>query len=568
MKMTHISAAIALMAWAGLASATDYAPGACSMIPGSRTCVDATPCKTLGNGMQACLLGASLPVGALALNNVCWKYKYEYACEGPAPANTCIPYETNPACAVIKSECTDRRAETGACTSWNYTYKCQTRAQTTESVLSCTSNIFDTSALPTPANPNDSFVKAALAMEIARQSQVYGEGGATTVFNGEVETCTKGYWGIRDCCSGTPGAQSNSSFAKTLTGELITSGAKYLGSQAIDYASPYVFDAMYSSGMFSQGLMTSISTMGNVVADQAGQAAATNFAANGFSMSAYGFTYGTGTFGGSNALAGTINLTDTLGMTQGQGFISFNPYVFAAMLVIQYLQRLSQCEPEEMMFQMHKGANLTHFLKEECSNKILGSCVERKQTHCGFNSVLAKIINVQGKTQLGLNVDNCAGMTIEQVGQIDFKNIDMSEFSGQLLDQAQAGLPNNIKGNYTPVIQGTNKGSIQSASTGTAFPPASVPQLPPFVPPTVTPPTTPVTGLPTPAQPLPGRPTTSIPPGTIFPPGVSVPSGTIILPQNTLIPPGTVLPRGTILMPQGTVLPPGYVLPPGGAKLP
>lgn len=564
MRMTHISIAVAILTWSPVAFADTYPPGACSLIPGSQTCVDTTACKTLTDGKQVCLAGAPLPPGALPLPNVCWKYKYNYACDGPTPANTCVPYETNPACVVIKSECTDHKAETGACTSWNYTYKCETKAQTTSSELVCSSDIFNTSTLTTPSNPNDTFVKAALAMEIARQTQVYGEGGATTVFNGEVEKCTKGYWGIRDCCTGAPGAQSNRTFVGTLTGSVGMSTVKYAGQTAIDYASPYVFDAMYSSGMFSEGLMTSISSASSVIANEAGQAAATNFAANGFTMSAYGFTYGTGSFAGSNALAGTMDLSSSLGMTQGQGFISFNPYVFVAMMVIQYLQSLSQCEEEEMMFQMHKGASLTHFVKEECTKTLFGSCVEHTQTHCGFNSVLAKIINVQGKTQLGLDVSNCAGLTIDQVGKIDFKQIDMSEFSTQLLQQAQNGLPNNMKGNYTPIIQGTNKGTTQTAVTGTAYPDGSVPQLTPYVPPPPPPPGPPVTGLPPPLPPPPPPPPAVIPPGTILPPGTYLPPGTVLLPPGTVLPPGAVLPPGTVIMPPGTILPPGTVIPPTG----
>ena len=484
MIMKRICVAVTLLSWSISGFAEVYPPGACSLVPGSRTCIDATPCKELSDGKKVCLAGAALVPGALPLNNVCWKYKYEYACDGPVPTNTCTPYETNPACSVIGSVCTDTRAETGQCLSWNFTYKCLTKAQETSTELVCSGDLFNTSTLPTPSNPNDTFGKAALAMEIARQTQVYGKGGETTVFNGEIETCTKGYWGIRNCCTGTPGAQSNRSFVGTLTQSAAYSGLKYAGQQAIDFASPYVFDAMYSSGMFSDGLMASVSSFGNVAVNEAGQAAATNLAANGFQMSAYGFTYGTGSFSASSALPGTMDLTGTLGMDSG--FVSFNPYVFAAMLVLQYLQSLSQCDEAEMMFQMHKGANLTHFIKEDCSSEVLGSCVEKKQTHCSFNSVLAKIINIQGKTQLGLDVSDCTGLTVAQVGQIDFTKIDFTEFTGQLLQEAQKGLPTDIKGNYLPVIQGTSQGTSQSTSTGTAYPggPAIVP---PVVPPVVTP---------------------------------------------------------------------------------
>jgi conjugal transfer mating pair stabilization protein TraN len=177
-----------------------------------------------------------------------------------------------------------------------------------------------------------------------------------------------------------------------------------------------------------------------------------------------------------------MDLTGTFGLTEGQGFITFNPYVFAAQLALQYLMSLAQCSQEENIFQMHKGANLTVFVSEECSKKVLFSCVERKQHYCSFNSVLAKIINVQGKTQMGMNVSDCAGLTPDQVSRLDFTRIDFSEFTGQLIEQAQAGLPNNIKGNYTPVMQSTDKGASQNPGNGLAYPPGTAPVAPPITP--------------------------------------------------------------------------------------
>lgn len=334
----------------------------------------------------------------------------------------------------------------------------------------CSASLFNTSSMVAPPNNNTSFATAAVAMEIARETQVYGKGGETSVFKGEPESCTKGYFGLKNCCKGTPGAKSNRSFLTTLAGSAVWSGVKYAGQNAIDYASPYVFDAMYSSGLFSDGLMTSIESAGNVLTGDAGEAIATNFASNGVSIGAYGFTYGTGTFDAASALPGTMDMSSGLGMGVGDGFVTFNPYVFAAMLVIQYLQSVTACTQDEMMFEMHKGANLVVYLKEECSSKILGACVEHKESYCSFNSVLAKLINVQGKAQLGLNFADCSGLTVSQVSSLNFSNIDLSEFTGQILDQANQGMPSNINGNYTPIIQTTKQGSSQTPGAGLTYP--------------------------------------------------------------------------------------------------
>ncbi|MFS2023463.1 conjugal transfer protein TraN [Massilia sp. CT11-137] len=481
MRRYLIAAALQMLSAPALADT--YAPGACSLVPGSQTCIDATPCKTLTDGNVVCLAGATLPAGALSIPQACWKYSYEFACDVPTPTNSCTPYENNAACAVVNSVCTDHKPETGACTSWNYTYKCMTSAAQTSTTLECSGALFDTSLMTAPANQNNTFAKAALAMEVARETQVYAQPGHT-IFNGVPESCTKGYFGLRNCCSGTPGAVSNRGFMSKIAGEAAFSVAKYAGEKLIDTASPYVFDAMYQNVQyFSSGLIAAVENASHVVQLDAAEgfttAIGTNFAANGFTLSAYGFTYGTGTFEGANLASSTMDLSGTFGLQAGEGFVAFDPYSFALSLALQYMMKLAQCSQDEQVFQMHKGANLTVFLSEECSKTALLQCVEHRERYCSFNSVLAKIINIQGKTQMGLNISDCTGLTPEQVSSLDFTRIDFSEFTGQLMEQARNGLPNNVKGNYAPIMQNTSSGSAQNPGNGLAYPTGAAPAAAP-----------------------------------------------------------------------------------------
>jgi conjugal transfer mating pair stabilization protein TraN len=480
MIRTPIALAILSLALPAVAADAPYAPGACSLVPNSQTCVDASPCKTIATGQTVCLAGVPPPTGAYSVSQSCWKYTYTFACDAPAAVNTCTPFENNPACSVTASICTDHKPESGKCTSWNFTYKCMTKPAETTNQLECSSTLFDTSSMPTPANPNNSFVKAALAMEIARQTQVYAEPNKT-VFNGIPESCTKGYWGLHNCCTGTPGAMSNRGFVKNIAGNAAFGVVKYAGEKIVDVASPYVFDAMYSNAeYFSSGVMMSISTAEHVVMADAegwGEAIGTNFASQGVTLSAYGFTYGTGEVGAT--LPGTMDLSESFGLGSGEGFVTFNPYVLAAMIAIQYLMSLSECTEQEHMFQMHKGANLTVFNKETCIKDFLGSCLNYRQDYCSFNSVLAKIINIQGKTQMGRDTTDCVGLTPEEVAKLDFTNMDFSEFTGKLQDEALANTPTDIKGHYTPVMNTKDKGSTQAPGLGLAYPPGGAPTAPP-----------------------------------------------------------------------------------------
>lgn len=424
-------------------------PGACHSVPSSKKCVDATPCKDIG-GKVACLAGAVVPGGAVSIAQTCWQYSYDFACTG-ATTNACAPYEANPSCAIVASTCTDTIPETGQCTMYANNYQCQTRAEKTAQKLDCASGLFDTSLLPDPTVQNGSFAKAAIASEMLREAQTYNNGSGN-LFSGVSESCKKGYFGIKNCCKSTPGAKSNAALMGVAL-DAAGSAAKYVGGAAIDRASAYVFDAMYSNSNWTQGMIKSF-----LPSDAS--TLTTNFASQGFSLGAYGFTWS------STALApgtGFMGANSTFTFANGSG-LTFNPYVFAAMVAIQVIQNLASCSQDEQMLALHKGVNLSRFVIEECSKKIpiTNTCIEWTSRYCSFNSVLAKIINTQGKPQLGLPLANCQGLSTDQLAQIDFSKIDFSEFSASIINRAQAKAPTNMSGNYTPIMQSVTQGSAQN----------------------------------------------------------------------------------------------------------
>ena len=450
---------LVLVCYLGTALAQTYSPGACKAVPSSQSCLDATPCKQSSTGETVCLSGAPLPTGAMHVAQTCWQYAYQYACAAQS-INTCQPYESKPACGVLSSKCTGTTPETGQCSEYTNVYKCQTQAEKTEKKIACASGLFDTSSMPTPANTNNSFATAAVAQEILRQGQVYGK---NKIFSGVGESCTEGYFGIKNCCKSTPGAKSNAAVMGVALGAA-AGGAKFAGEKLIDAASPYVFDAMYSAGVFSEGLENYVFSNSSAFLNQSSQIAGTNAAAGGISVGAYGFTYGTGAMT-SGVFGANIQLA-TFGEGASSSFISFNPYVFAAMVAIQIIQSLAACSESEQMLGMHKGANLSTFISKECTSKIpvIGTCIEWTSRYCSFNSVLAKIINTQGKPQLGLGVSDCTGMTPEQLSQLDFTRIDMSEFTQGVVNNAKSNQPMNIPNNYQTIMGSKSQGTVQTGT--------------------------------------------------------------------------------------------------------
>lgn len=96
---------------------------------------------------------------------------------------------------------------------------------------------------------------------------------------------------------------------------------------------------------------------------------------------------------------------------------------------------------------MKRGQRLCHEVGGYCSSKIpiIGTCIEKTKSHCCYNSRLARIINEQGRGQIGKSwgsakSPNCSGFTPAEFAAIDFSNIDMSEFTAEIM--ANIKMPN------------------------------------------------------------------------------------------------------------------------------
>lgn len=440
----------ALVSIVSSAIAQTPSPHACSFIPGSKVCADATPCKPV-SGFNVCLSSATLkPLGALTVPQTCWQWTNSFACDGASSVNTVATYESNPKCQLLNTVCENTLPENDRCTEYKYTYQCETSPAQTEKQNVCSNGLFNGSALASPAPKSDTFGKAAAALEIARQIQTYQRDGKD-IFSGVSETCSMGYLGLKNCCKSTPGAKSNANVIASLAAQSAVGVVKYAGAKVIDTASSYVFDALYTNGMWTQGMTNAVLN--------ADTGLATNLASGGLSVGAYGFTWSTAAVVPSQTFLGA-------GFKVGEfagGNLAFNPYAFAAIVAIQVLQNLMSCSQPEQLLALHRGANLSVEEETWCSNKVfLVGCVEWTRRYCSFNSVISKIINSQGKPQLGLDTKNCGGLTIDQVQQLDFSKIDMTEFTQSLVQRATDNTPTNMQGNYTPIVQKMTSGSSQS----------------------------------------------------------------------------------------------------------
>lgn len=94
--------------------------------------------------------------------------------------------------------------------------------------------------------------------------------------------------------------------------------------------------------------------------------------------------------------------------------------------------KLSSCDAEEKELRELRDKNRCVMVGTYCAEKVLNQCIRKKTTFCCYASELAKIIQEQGKGQLGLvfgSPENpqCQGLTAEQLSKIDFTKVNFSD---------------------------------------------------------------------------------------------------------------------------------------------
>ena len=124
---------------------------------------------------------------------------------------------------------------------------------------------------------------------------------------------------------------------------------------------------------------------------------------------------------------------------------------------------LVSCNQTEKDLAVQNKKKLCHYIGNYCSKKInfgfTKVCVQHKDTYCCFNSVLARIIQEQGRPQLkiewgGAESPNCRGLKPEEFEKIDFSRIDFSEFEQSIMP--------NVSSTRTLELQNSTANKIKS----------------------------------------------------------------------------------------------------------
>lgn len=428
--------------------------GNCSIA--SSTCTSTTPSPPLPPGISPT---AAAPDG-------CYQQTNTYACTDGTTTSDCGQYSTNPNCSPQSSNCVNTLPN-GSCAVNQQTYSCMTSPATTTTTADCSGtafcqggNCFNT------GHPNDTaFATATALMEAGRQGGVYNQNGV--IFSGEADSCRIRLFGLANCCKTSGGGSG-------YTNNAVMGLALNVGGEALSAGSRYTYDALYNNSpqMLQNGFRALTGAAGNTLSSftpsiglYGVSVSYTGFAVGGAAGGVTTTTVAPSLFSSLTTAYNSATMSTTLGAsgtTMGNFTVSFNPYAFAAVVVIAVIEDLTSCNNDEQMLGLKQGQNLCTYVGTYCSqslNLLVGSiCIENTNSYCCYNSLLAKIIEEQGRAQIGKGYGSaqspdCSGLTTAQFQQIDFSKIDLSQFTAQIMASVTGPNQAGITQNATGVIQ-------------------------------------------------------------------------------------------------------------------
>ncbi len=345
---------------------------------------------------EVCVDGpATKEISGYPVYRECWRYQATFSCLSQQTVDDCQPLRDR-RCSQIDSSCLNATSS-GMCQLYEQTYQCKVAGGTTSTVTNCGSQQFcmEGNCFSTAYQPDADFAKSVAMLEAQREAGKYFDPASLSVFNGFDNRCRKKLFGLVNCCSG---GGTDTSLLTNLN-LILAAGGQVLGA----VGSSYTYDALFAAE------------------------------APGMVMAGFEALFGAG--GGTSALAGLIAGDVTVASFVGS--LAPGPWTIA-MLAIQ-LSGLLDCEESEQVLAMKRDARLCRGVGSYCSQRIglINVCVEKTESYCCFNSRLARILNEQGRAQLGKSwgsaeSPDCGGFSVAQLESLDFSRMDLSEFYAEI----------------------------------------------------------------------------------------------------------------------------------------
>jgi conjugal transfer mating pair stabilization protein TraN len=100
------------------------------------------------------------------------------------------------------------------------------------------------------------------------------------------------------------------------------------------------------------------------------------------------------------------------------------------------------CSPAEKEFDVRDRMGLCHKVGTYCSSSFFGICTAKRTNACCFLSKLTRILQEQGRAQLGKSwgppkTPDCAGFTVDEFAALDLSKMDFTEVYKEFVDAAK-----------------------------------------------------------------------------------------------------------------------------------
>lgn len=100
------------------------------------------------------------------------------------------------------------------------------------------------------------------------------------------------------------------------------------------------------------------------------------------------------------------------------------------------------CSSAEKLLDEKDDAGLCHKVGTYCSSSFLGICVTKKDVYCCFQSKISRILQEQGRPQIGKpwgkpKTETCEGFSIFEFQQLDLSVMDFSEVYADFMEAAK-----------------------------------------------------------------------------------------------------------------------------------
>jgi conjugal transfer mating pair stabilization protein TraN len=117
------------------------------------------------------------------------------------------------------------------------------------------------------------------------------------------------------------------------------------------------------------------------------------------------------------------------------------------------------CSSAEKQLDEKDDKGLCHKVGSYCSDKVLGVCVTSKDAYCCFGSKLSRILQEQGRQQIGKpwakpKDETCKGFSIDEFQRLDLSQMDFSEVYAEFMDAAKLPSEVSVMADIQTKIQG------------------------------------------------------------------------------------------------------------------